>query len=207
VFTLVNQYQQEGKQTTFTPWVPPTKPNFADLDPLKPTNLVAGYALPAPQATVRYEVGSDNQPVNAAHFLGAYYETLLAYQVQAGGTFGNAQIVVWWGAVIGSNGSADVISVDPTTGQVTLWDSKARTDTGGGALQSKTFTNERRRETARRQAVAVISALPTTQLSADLQQKALASLDVRNGGNYLQQTVRYRDGINVPGITTPTPTR
>jgi hypothetical protein len=142
--------------------------------------------------------------VRTDHYLGAYYETLLAYQVQAGGTFGNAQLVVWWGAVIGSNGSADVISVDPTTGQVTLWDSKARTDTSSAAIQSETFTDAKRRAKARQQAFEVIDALTTMQISNDLKTKALASLTMP-GGNYLQKTVRYRAGSNTPVIVTPTP--
>jgi hypothetical protein len=106
--------------------------------------------------------------------------------------------------VIGSNGSADVISVDPTTGQVTLWDSKARTDTSSAPIQSQTFTNAKRRDTARQQAFNVIRVLTTMQISNDLKQKALASLDPVKG-NYLLKTVRYQDGNNTPVRVTPTP--
>jgi hypothetical protein len=207
VFALVNQYQQAASQTGFVPWVAPAKPNLAALDTLKPTNLVAGFALPDPQASVRYKVGLDGKPVRTDHFLGAYYETLLAYQVQAGTVQSGVgpQLVVWWGAVIGSNGSADVISVDPTTGQVTLWDSKARSDSSTAPIQSDTFTNKRRREAARNQAINVIRALTAQQISDDLKTKARASLNVATGGIYLQKTVRYRAGSNTSVVTTLTP--
>ncbi len=199
VFQSVNQ--QNSNQTGFVPWVAPAKPNFSALVPLKPTNPPHGYTLPNPIADPAYKIGTDGQAERTDHYNAAYYETLLAYQVHGGGTLGDAEIVVWWGAKIGSNGSADVISVNPTTGKVTLWDSKFRAETGG-AIQSETFTIAQRREKSRLQAVTVINALPTTRLSADLKQLALDSLEDKL---YFQKTVRYASGSRTPVVTKETP--
>lgn len=120
-------------------WVAPEPQSVAAIEALRPTNQPGGYALPA-----AVNPDAANVP-NPAHKVAAQYERVLAYQIhQGGGQFAAGQIVVWWGDTIGSNGSGDVISVDATTGQVTLWDSKAYAS-GNEAIESDTFKVDGRR--------------------------------------------------------------
>jgi hypothetical protein len=169
-------------------WVPPKLQTDARIEALKPTNQVAGYTIPEAKNPDAANV------LNDAHRLAAQYERVLAYQVhKGGGKFGASQIVIWWGDTIGSNGSADAISVDPISGVVTLWDSKAY-GSGGGEIESKTFTTSGRQATAVAHARDMIEAFawkPEHLVPGGLKDKARASLaDLTR--SYKMITVRYQ---------------
>lgn len=110
-----------------------------------------------------------------------------------------AEIVVWWGDKIGSNGSADAISVNPTTGQVTLWDSKAYTNGSSKIyIQSETFTVTGRRNAAVAHAVEMVERFgwkPEDLVAGGLKDKAVASLAAATR-TYQLITVRYQPGAN-----------
>jgi hypothetical protein len=189
VFDAVNR-EMRGKRG-FVLWVAPQRPTDAQIDALQPTNPPHGKALPAAQANPAYAM-SDGKAVYEPHKVAANYERVLAYQVHQGGTFGAAEIVVWWGAPIGQNGQADAISVNSTTGQVTLWDSKAYAQKGG-EIESDTFSVKypTRRANAVRHAreqlnkPAIESLLGTT-----LKDAALDSIN-NVSNKYRMVTVRY----------------
>lgn len=98
----------------------------------------------------------------------------MAYQILSGGVTGmpsaDAKIVVWWGARIGGNGS-DAISVHPTTGRVTLWDSKAYA--ADVTIESDTFVLPSPRDKAINAAKRVIESASTTLLTDDLRKKSI----------------------------------
>lgn len=189
-------------------WEVPSPPTDAAVGALYPTNQPGGYSLPE---AVDPNAGNTAIP---AHKVAARYERVLAYQVhKGGGQFGASQIVVWWGATIGSNGSADAISVDPTTGQVTLWDSKAYAS-GSGEIESKTLSEVSRREAAVTHAKNIITTFawkPEDLVAGGLRDKALASLNERTR-NYKMLTVRYKavsnnfQPLHLKQTATPAPT-
>jgi hypothetical protein len=193
VFEAVNR---KAELTGDARWVAPELQTDAEIENLKPTNQPGGYDLPTAA-----DPGAANVP-NPAHKVAANYERILAYQIhQGGGQFGASQIVIWWGDTIGSNGSADAISIyvsndpsnDPNHGRVTLWDSKAYAQ-GGKAIQSKTFTKEERQRTAVLHASRMIDAFawkPEHLVPGGLKDRALASL-ADPTRNYKMITVRYK---------------
>ena len=119
----------------------------------------------------------------------------MAYQIHSGGVQGmpsaDAEIVVWWGARIGGNGS-DAISVHPTTGRVTLWDSKAYA--ADVTIVSETFTVESRQKAAFKEARRLVDNLPSTLLNSELKELALNSLD---SGEYRMITLRYLTSVPI----------
>jgi hypothetical protein len=88
------------------------------------------------------------------------------------------EVVLRWGDVIGTHG-ADVISVNMQTGQVTLWDSKYRSNPVT-VQPSKTFTIKSRRDNAVKQAKDTLNADAESAkpiLTKELYDKAIYSID------------------------------
>ena len=81
--------------------------------------------------------------------------------------------VVWYGDHVTASHGADVISVDPTTGRVTLWDAKFR-ESGAVQPMSDTFAEPGKLANALAEARQVITNDP--RLSPELKAKALANL-------------------------------
>lgn len=90
--------------------------------------------------------------------------------------------VVKWGNSTGTNGS-DIISVNPRTGEVELWDSKYRSGSTTGKI-SPTFDNPKTRENAIREAREEIN--NAKNLSQETRNKAIENL---NKGNFTTYTV------------------
>jgi hypothetical protein len=172
-------------------WVVPEPPSVAAVEALKPTNQQGGYSIPEPyKADPDAITAAKNEP----HRRAAIYERSLAYQIHRGvGQFASTGgIVIWWGDFIGSNGSGDAISVNPTTGQVTLWDSKAYAN-GSPNIESDTFTVKRQRDIAVAHARRMINDFAWKAedlVTGGLRDKAVASLADATR-NYKLITVRY----------------
>jgi hypothetical protein len=190
VFTAVNA-RLRAEIPGFVDWKIPVQVSNAAIEAWHPRdkNPAHGIALPAPQDDPAYGVDSAGNPTYLPHKIAADYERLMAYQIHSGGVQGmpstDAEIVVWWGARIGGNGS-DAISVHPISGRVTLWDSKAYA--ADKTIESETFTVESNRLAAVEQAQRLIENLPSTLLDPELKGSALDSLD---SGEYRMVTLRY----------------
>ncbi len=91
-----------------------------------------------------------------------------------------ANSLIKWGDSTGTHGS-DVISVNPKTGEVELWDSKVRTRTTKGT-ESPTFANENTREKAIEEAKLEIRS--NTSLSEKTKDIALENLRKKNFTTY-----------------------
>jgi len=153
-------------------------------------------ALPPPAAGYDYTPAfvkgatTDNQAY--AHLTGYQGEVKLANEVA-----GQGQTVVKWGDKIGTNGS-DVISVNPSTGEVVLWDNKYRSATRSIG-DSPTFANEGTRDAALTEATAAIRA---SNLPQSVKDAAMNNLDQLNfttntvglGGAKNSVQVRYCGG-------------
>ncbi|QBC42487.1 hemagglutinin repeat-containing protein [Iodobacter fluviatilis] len=152
-------------------------------------------SLPPPVAGWEYtpkmiRPGTENNVWS--HHTGFQSEIKLANEVASTG-----QAVVKWGDSIGRNGS-DIISVNPKTGAVTLWDSKYRT-TDTNIPQSPTFSIIERRKSAVAEAKASIK---DSNLSLDAKNKALMNLERNNfstktvgdGGVKNSVVVKYCNG-------------
>jgi filamentous hemagglutinin len=112
-----------------------------------------------------------------AHINGFQSELRLADQVADSGA-----VVVKWGGRIGSNGN-DIISVNPATGEVVLWDSKYRSaSTTIG--ESPTYRKHVTRENAVEEAIRTIRA----NMSLPPAARAAALQNLR-AGNYTTRTV------------------
>lgn len=85
-----------------------------------------------------------------------------------------------WGNSTGTNGS-DIISVNPRTGEVELWDSKYRSSPTKGKI-SPTFDKPNTRGRAIEEARREIES--STLLSPEIKQRALANLRKRNFTTY-----------------------
>lgn len=85
-----------------------------------------------------------------------------------------------------------MISVNPKTGDVELWDSKYRSSSTKGK-ESPTFANKGTRDNALREAKEEIEA--STFLSPEIKQKALDNLRKRNFTTYTVGTGKVKTSI------------
>jgi hypothetical protein len=88
--------------------------------------------------------------------------------------------VVKWGDKVGGHGS-DIVSVNPRTGEVVLWDSKFRSS-DVGLQQSPTFSDSSRRAAAVDEA---LKAIQSSSLAPEVKNRALQNL---TGGNFTTNT-------------------
>jgi filamentous hemagglutinin len=108
-------------------------------------------------------------------------------------------VVLKYGDPIGRHG-AGIVSVDPNSGAVTLWDSKYRAR-GGTLEQSPTFTNPATLDSARDEARDLVR--ETSLLSPQVKQQAETNLQAGNfttntvgsGGLRNSVQVRYCNGV------------
>jgi Possible hemagglutinin (DUF637) len=127
---LANVYANQ-KQSTYTNGLPVQRIiyNGVELNP----------SLPPPEAGYGYSPSlvknATTESQAYSHLTGFQGEINLANEVAAQG-----QTVVKWGGPVGTNGS-DVISVNPNTGEVLLWDGKFRSSPTT-IEQSPTFANK-----------------------------------------------------------------
>ncbi|MDO8768060.1 MAG: DUF637 domain-containing protein, partial [Burkholderiaceae bacterium] len=162
--------------------------NGVELDPNLPPP-VAGYGY-----SPTFVKGATTDNAAYAHLTGFQSEVKLANEVA-----GQGQAVVKWGDKIGTNGS-DVISVNPSTGDVVLWDSKYRTATTG-MDQSPTFANATTRNQAIEEAKGAIDA---SNLPSDVRAKAISNLEKQNfttntvGAGGVKNSVQIRYCGNKP---------
>ncbi|WP_158497416.1 VENN motif pre-toxin domain-containing protein [Mannheimia granulomatis] len=113
-------------------------------------------------------------------------EIILANNVASTG-----RTVVKWGNSTGTNGS-DIISVNPRTGEVELWDNKYRSGSTSGKI-SPTFDNEGTRANAIREARREIES--SALLSPEIQQKALENLRKRNFTTYTVGSGKVKNSV------------
>jgi hypothetical protein len=136
--------------------------------------------LPPPVAG--YQYSPDLQP--RATTLNQAYSQWTGYQGEiklANEVAGLGQKVIKWGDAVGTNGN-DVISVNPSNGEVNLWDNKYRSNpTTIG--QSSTFANKAPLANAVQEAVQTINA---SDLPEPLKASALQNL---KDGNFTTNTV------------------
>lgn len=144
--------------------------NGIELDPRLPPP-VAGYDYsPSPVARAKTE------NTYYSHWTGFQAEIKLANEIA-----GLGHKVVKWGDVVGGKGN-DIISVNPTTADVVLWDGKYRgnpTNVG----QSPTFANPGRLRNAVDEAIQAIELSP---LQRSVKDRALQNL---KDGNFTTNTV------------------
>ncbi|TCS32902.1 filamentous hemagglutinin [Paucimonas lemoignei] len=136
--------------------------------------------LPPPAAGFEYSPsfvkGAKTENQAYSHMTGYQAEIKLANEVA-----GQGQIVVKWGDKIGAHGS-DIISINPKSGEVTLWDSKFRS-AQTSIQQSPTFSNASTNVAAVEEARNVIRA---SDLPDQIKIQALQNLDK---GNFITNTV------------------
>ena len=134
--------------------------NGVELEPSLPPPA-AGYGY-APSSLK----GATTSNLANSHVSGFLAEIRLANEIAAQG-----QVVVKWGGAIGTRGN-DLISINPATGEVALWDSKYRSATTS-IQQSPTFANSRTRDGAIEEA---LDAVNEAQLPADIRATAIKNL-------------------------------
>lgn len=143
--------------------------NGIDLHPDLPPPI-AGYDY------VPSELSNARTPNQAnSHINGYLAEVRLANEIA-----GQGQVVVKWGDGAGTRGS-DIISVNPSTGEVALWDSKYRS-ASSPLPESPTFANPGTRAAAVAEAERVIR---SSSLSPQVRDAALRNL---KDGNYTMNT-------------------
>jgi Possible hemagglutinin (DUF637)/Pre-toxin domain with VENN motif len=136
--------------------------------------------LPPPVAGYGYSPGivpnakTDNQAYS--HWVGFQTEVKLASDLAD-----NGQVVLKWGGAVGAPGN-DVISVNPITAEVTLWDTKYRSNPANIG-QSPTFANQGTLGNAVEEARRAIDA---SNLSPAIKTQALENL---KDGSYTTNTV------------------
>lgn len=159
---------------------PDSSKTDGEFAPLRASNGVElDPRLPEPVAGLDYSpkvLDSENPNIANSHINGYVAELELANQIAALPD----EIVLKYGDVIGRNGS-DVISVNQKTGEVTLWDSKYRSN-DVKISESPTFTIPRALENALQEAK---DAVLRSKIDADLKDKILNNLDQ---GNYTANT-------------------
>ncbi len=181
---------------------------LAEYDALGPDRVFNGVAL-HPNLDVKPVAGMDYQPHtlsdwspahSRAHIEGYKAEIRLASEIAGNGV----DKVIHFGDRTGTNG-ADVISINKTTGEVTLWDSKYRS-VGAAPDDSMTFSNEGRRKKAIAQAQAELNK-SDFGLSADVKAAAIKNLEDMNfvtitshtdGGPFRHEMVVYSDNVALP---------
>ena len=129
---------------------------------------------------------TDNQAYS--HWVGFQTEVKLASDLAD-----NGQAVVKWGGAVGAPGN-DVISVNPLTAEVTLWDTKYRSNPANIG-QSPTFANQGTLGNAVREAREAIDA---SNLPPAIKDQALQNLDRLNfttntvGAGQVKNSVQVR---------------
>ncbi|MFZ2161057.1 MAG: DUF637 domain-containing protein [Sideroxyarcus sp.] len=152
--------------------------------------------LPSPSAGYDYSPdmvsGAKTENQLYSHWTGLQAEAKLANEVA-----GQGEAVVKWGDKIGAQGN-DIISVDPKTGGVTLWDSKYRS--GSTTIeQSPTYVKRETRAAAVSEAQRTISGSNLPQAVKDTALQNLEKGDyttntVGSGGAKNSYQVRYCNG-------------
>ena len=99
--------------------------------------------------------------------------------------------VIKWGNSTGTHGS-DIISVNPRTGEVELWDSKYRSGSTTGKI-SPTFDKPNTRASAIEEAKREIES--STLLSSEIRQKALDNLDKQNFTTYTVGSGKVKSSV------------
>jgi hypothetical protein len=165
----------------------------AELNQLRLFNGIALHPdLPNPVAGLLYKPNARTLEALAAHLNGYLAEIRLANEI----AYTGKGRVIEFGHSVGVN-FADVISVHPVTGRVTLWDSKFRSG-GRSSLHSPTFTEPRLLRSARNQALAVLRS-GSHGLTPSAHAAAIASLtnwdfdattSHTNGGSFQHETKR-----------------
>lgn len=168
----------------------------AELNQLRMFNGIALHPdLPNPVAGLLYKPDARTLEALAAHLNGYIAEIRLANHI----AHKNLGVVIDYGHSVGVN-YADVISVDPQTGRVTLWDSKFRSGSRAGR-HSETFTNGGRLTSARNQALKVL-ATSSHGLTPAVHARAKAFLtnwdfdattSHTNGGGFAHETLRVTE--------------
>jgi hypothetical protein len=140
--------------------------------------------LPEPLAGLFYVPEARTDVAEKSHVAGYRSELRLANHIAETGR----GTVIHYGHRVVEYG-ADIVSVDPTTGRVTLWDSKYR-ELGGTPAHSETFTDQQRRADAVAAALAYLRS-GEGPLSPELRAQAINSL---SDGNFDAITARTRGG-------------
>ncbi|MDH2999154.1 hypothetical protein A1D23_13470 [Chelonobacter oris] len=99
--------------------------------------------------------------------------------------------VIKWGNSTGTHGS-DIISINPRTGEVELWDSKYRSGSVSGK-ESPTFDKPNTRASAIEEAKREIES--STLLSSEIRQKALDNLDKLNFTTYTVGSGKVKSSV------------
>jgi filamentous hemagglutinin len=139
--------------------------------------------------------GARSEAAAYSHYIGYQAELRLANEVVA-----TNQVVLKYGDPIGRHG-ADIVSVDPNSGAVTLWDSKYRAR-GGTLEQSPTFSGLDTRRAAISEAIQLVRKA-SDLLPDGVRQQAEAALRAGNfttntagtGGLRNSVQVRYCNGV------------
>ncbi|KRC81838.1 hypothetical protein [Sphingomonas sp. Root241] len=173
----------------------------AELDSLRMFNGIALHpALPDPVAGLLYRPDARTLEAQQAHLNGYLAEVRLANHI----AHQDLGIVIDYGHAVGVN-YADVISIDSTTGRVTLWDSKYRGE-GSAARHSETFTDARRLTSARNQALDLLNG-SSHGLTPEIRAKAIdfltnwdfeATTSHTNGGPFRHETINVRKDPTKP---------
>ena len=177
----------------------------SELNSLRMFNGIALHPdLPNPVAGLNYTPDARTIEAMQAHLNGYLAEVRLANRIATERT----GIVIDYGHAVGVN-YADVISVDPHTGRVTLWDSKFRS-AGRASMHSETFTDPTRLTSARDHALRLLQG-SSHGLSPEIRQNAIESLrnwdfdattSHTNGGKFRDETlVIARDPNSPPGAS------
>jgi hypothetical protein len=150
-------------------------------------------ALPEPLSGLFYVPEARTDVAAKAHVAGYRSELRLANHIVEQ----NLGTVLQYGHRVVEHG-ADIISIDMTTGRVTLWDSKYR-ELRAASAHSATFTEADRRHAAADAAVAFLEA-GGGSLSLRMREKAISDLKARNfdavtahtnGGDFTSRRIEY----------------
>ena len=162
-------------------------------------------SLPEPLAGRDYFPRADDEAVLTAgeqqallnNQMGFVSEVRLANRIaEAGG------VVIQYGHKITEHG-ADIISIDPATGRVTLWDSKYHSVASTG--HSDTFDVKGRRDGAERSALAYLE-LGKARLPPALREQAIKALKEgtydcvtshTTGGSFTDRTIKFEKGAEI----------
>ncbi|WP_262757178.1 VENN motif pre-toxin domain-containing protein [Acinetobacter gyllenbergii] len=145
--------------------------------------------LPKPEAGYDYKpnaLDSLNSNISNSHINGYKSELLLANQVAAMPD----QVVLKYGDVIGRHG-ADIISVNPQSGKVYLWDAKFRSS-NAKLPASPTFTNQISRDKAVSEA---LNAINNSNLPQNVKLKAIDNLDKGTFTTYTVATGNSKNSV------------
>jgi hypothetical protein len=140
--------------------------------------------LPEPLAGLFYVPEAQTAVAEKAHVAGYRSELRLANHIAETGR----DAVIQYGHRVVEHG-ADIVSIDKTTGRVTLWDSKYR-ELGGTSAHSDTFTDAGKRQAAVEGALRFLRS-GEGSLTPDMRARAISSL---SDGNFDAVTAHTRGG-------------